>query len=270
MIDRRPVENRVRDVAGLRTRRFGVMDHRLEHLRRRDHGLPALERFGDDPLLHERHELRADLDAEVAAGDHDRVSLRENVVERVDRLRLLDLGDHVSGRSLLLDQRLQVADVGGRSHERERDEVAPELEGELEVFEILPRQRRDRDRDTGKVHALVGRHGPAHDDSAPETAGLHGVDAEPDHPVVDQHFVPRTQDLADGGRGNRQLAVPGAVSARHHRHLRPLNEVQRLVERADAELRSLEVTDQRERPADLLLDVADELGPGRMVLMSSV
>ena len=75
-----------------------MVNHRLEHLGRRDHRLPALERLRDDPLLHERHERRADLDAEVAASDHHGVGLLEDVVQRVDRLGLLDLGDHVRVR----------------------------------------------------------------------------------------------------------------------------------------------------------------------------
>ena len=51
----RAVEHRVRDVARLGARRLGVVDHRLEHLRRGDHRLPALERRADDPLLEQRH-----------------------------------------------------------------------------------------------------------------------------------------------------------------------------------------------------------------------
>ena len=58
-------------------------------------GLPRSSAASDDPLLEERHERGADLDAEVAARDHDRVGLLEDLVERVDGLRLLDLRDHV-------------------------------------------------------------------------------------------------------------------------------------------------------------------------------
>ena len=44
---------------------------------------------------------RADLDAEVAARDHHRVRLGEDLVERVDRLGLLDLRDHARVRAVL-------------------------------------------------------------------------------------------------------------------------------------------------------------------------
>ena len=105
-----------------------MVNHRLEHLGRCYDRLRALERLEDDPLLHERHERWTDLHAKVAAGDHYRVRLREHVVERVDSLRLLDLGDHVCRRRLLLEQRLEIADIGRGPHERERHEVTLEPE----------------------------------------------------------------------------------------------------------------------------------------------
>jgi hypothetical protein len=40
---RRAVQDRVGDVTRLGTCRLGVVDHRLEHLRRSDHGLPPVE-----------------------------------------------------------------------------------------------------------------------------------------------------------------------------------------------------------------------------------
>ena len=50
---------------------------------------------------------------------------------------------------------LQRLDVRRGADERERDEVAAELERELEVVDVLLRQRRDRERDSGEVDALV-------------------------------------------------------------------------------------------------------------------
>ena len=44
-------------------------------------GLPALGGSADDPLLDQRHLGGTDLDAEVAAGDHDAVRLGEDRVE---------------------------------------------------------------------------------------------------------------------------------------------------------------------------------------------
>jgi hypothetical protein len=248
-----------------------VENHRLEHLRRGDHGLPALQRPRDDPLLQERNERRADLDAEVAARNHDRVGLDEHVVECVDRLRLLDLRDHVRMRARLLDQRLQVPHVGGGTHERERDVVHAEIERELEVVDVLARQRGDRNRDARQVHALVRGHGPADEDAAARTAALDLLDAQPDVAVVDQHLVPGSQHLGDDGRGDRQLAVLGwnAVGA-DDRDLRAPLEIDRSGELAHADLRPLEVPDDRDRLPGPFLRLADPARGGRVVVVRPV
>ena len=117
--------------------------------------------------------------------------LGEDVVEHVDRLRLLDLRDHVRVRARLLDQRAQVAHVGRRAHERERDEVDAELERELEVGRVLARDRRDRQRDARQVDALVRADDAADDDLAVRAALVDVLDAQADEPVVDQHVVAR-------------------------------------------------------------------------------
>ena len=235
---RRSVEDRVRHVARLCARRLGVADHRLEHLGCGDHGLSPLERVEDDPLLEERHDLDADLDAQVAAGDHDRVRLLEDRGQRVDRLRLLDLGDHVGVDAGLLDQLLEVADVGGRAHERERDEVDAEPECELEVVRVLSSQGRNRHRNARNVHALVRGDGPADDDCAACASRLDGLDAKPDEPVVDQDVVAGLEHLADHRRQDGQLSVHASVLASRDDDLVAVGEQHRRLELADAELRA--------------------------------
>ena len=153
------------------------MHHGLEHLGRRDHRLAALERLLDDPLLEQRDRRRPDLDTEVAARNHHGVRLGQHLVERLDRLRLLDLRDHLRVRAGLLDQLAQVANVGGGADEGERDEVGPQTECELEVVDVLPRQGRNRDRDAGKVDALVRADAPTDDDGAPRASVLDLLDA---------------------------------------------------------------------------------------------
>ncbi len=73
--------------------------------------------------MDERHERGADLDPEVAPGDHGRIRLGEDGVERIDRLGLLDLRNHARRRAGSIDQRAQISDIGRRADERERDEV---------------------------------------------------------------------------------------------------------------------------------------------------
>ena len=154
-----------------------------------------------------------DLDPEVAARDHHRVRLAQDVVQHGNGLRLLDLRDHVRGRSGRLDQRLQRLHVRGRAHERERDEVAAELERELEIVDVLPRQRRDRERDAGQVDALVRDDRAADEHLAAGSAPLDVEHSEPDRTVVDEDVEPRLEDGAEHRRRDRKVAVSGAVLA---------------------------------------------------------
>src|SRR6266480_5556615 len=70
------------------------------------------------------------------------------------------------------------------SDERERDEVAPEPEGELEVLEILASQRGDRDRNAGQVDALVRADRPTDDDTAARASRADLFDLQADQPIV--------------------------------------------------------------------------------------
>ena len=88
------VENRVRDVGGLRPRRQPVGGHGFEHLGGGDHRLRAQVGAPHDVLLDDRDALDRHLHAQVAARDHDTVRLRQDLVEPVERPRPLDLGDH--------------------------------------------------------------------------------------------------------------------------------------------------------------------------------
>ena len=71
----------VGDVVRFGARRPRVLDHRLEHLRRRDHGPAVAVREPDDPLLRERHLLERQLDAEIAARDHHGIARLQNSLQ---------------------------------------------------------------------------------------------------------------------------------------------------------------------------------------------
>ena len=135
------VEDGVGDVGGLGARRHRAVDHRLEHLRGHDHRLRQAAGELDRALLHDRHRLERQLDAEVAARDHDRVERLDDLLERVDGLRLLDLGDDRHATADLRHDLVHAVDVGGVAHERERDEVGAELEAPAQVGLVLLGQR---------------------------------------------------------------------------------------------------------------------------------
>ena len=98
---------------------------------------------------------RRHLHAEVAAGHHEAVERRDHLVEVLDRLGLLDLGDDGQDDVLLAHDPPHVLDVRGAPHEAQRDEVDRQVQREAQVLDVLLRQRRHRDGDAGQVDALV-------------------------------------------------------------------------------------------------------------------
>ena len=139
----------------------GRVDHRLQHLRRRDHGLPTLERAGDDPLLQERHVGRPDLDAEVAARDHHRRAPRPGSrrgAATASAFSILAITQACDPRASISVRSARTSEAG--AHERERDVVHAHVERELEIVEVLARERRDRQRDAREVDALVASSPP--------------------------------------------------------------------------------------------------------------
>ena len=128
------VEDRVRHVRGLGARRPRVLDHALEHLGGGDHDLAGRVGRGDDPLLGDRHVLGAELDAQVAARDHHAVGRRQDRLQVVERLRLLDLRDHRRApRRASATSAFACSTSCGLAHEGQRHEVDPVLDAEREV-----------------------------------------------------------------------------------------------------------------------------------------
>ena len=165
------------------------MHHRFQHLGRSDRRLSPLESSEDDSLLQERHVCRAHLHTEVATGDHHRICLVEDLVDRRDGLLELDLRDHPRLRPGELELRPEGGDVCSRADEGLSDVVDSELEREVEVLEILLGERGNRQGHSGNVHALVRLDDAARDHAAQRPIALDPLDAEPYVAVVDQHVL---------------------------------------------------------------------------------
>ena len=105
----------------------------------------------------DRHLLDRQLDAEVAARDHDAVGRRLRISStRVDALRLLDLRDQRRARVLAHEE-----DVLGPAHEAQGHEVDPDLDAGPQVGEVLLRHRGQHVERPGDVEALARGDGAA-------------------------------------------------------------------------------------------------------------
>ena len=181
-------------------------------------------------------------------------------VELIERFRLLDLGDDQRRRVGGLEELPQVSAVFRRAHERERDIVDAETEGELEIPQVLLGQGRNGDRDPGQVDALVRLYGAADDHGGAGASSIDLVHAQAHATVVDQDVVSNAEHLLQDRRADGQRAC-GPVLLPRDVDLVALDECERVRQLADPKLRTLQVGDERERAARALLRFPDERRP---------
>ena len=211
----------------------------------------------DDPLLQRRHRLRRQFDAEVAARHHHAVARLDDLFEPLDRRRLLDLGEQ--GR-LAADQLARFPQIVGSLHEAERDPVDALIDCEGQVATVLRGQCRHRHHHIGNVEALVVAQGATDLDIGDDALVVMLDHAQHQFAVVEQQaragfhrfedFLVRQLDAARVAR--RLVAV-------EYEHRIGLEFDASLGELADAQFRSLQVGQDRGRPAVFLFQAADRL-----------
>lgn len=151
------VENGVTDIADLSTGRARVVCHGLEHLCGGDDGLSSNVALGDHHLLGNEYLAGRDLDTKITTGDHDTVSLLENLVEVVNSLLVLDLGNDLDVLALLAEDLTDSGDIAAATDKRGEDHVDLVLDTEPQIGLVLLRQRRKVDVGLGQVDTLLGR-----------------------------------------------------------------------------------------------------------------
>ena len=195
----------------------GVLDHGLEHLRRDDdgHGVPPPRR--EDLALGRRDAREADLDAEVAARDHERVGRRRDAVEVAASASGRSIFATIQGRRSAgdrLEEPPELRDVRRAPHEREPHEVDPRREPLGEVAPVLRRQRRSRQRRSSGSsrprRSSRGRPPSRRSRSAPREP-LDDLAAGP--PVVDPDLRARP-DVRRGARDTSRRGARGPTARR--------------------------------------------------------
>jgi hypothetical protein len=211
-----------RHVRHLGTGVAALAHERVEYVRRPDHGYVRGLAQPEDLLLHLREAAEADLDAEVAAGDHHGERLRagaldDDLGQPAHREVGLDLGrDRGRPRRAARELLLQARDVAGALHERVADDVGLACD-RVEVGEVLRGQRVDREGRAGEVEALV-RAQPAlrldGDDAQKRRAAVGLLGLEPDPALVDVHLGAGPQLRDDLGQGALELGRIGRRARR--------------------------------------------------------
>ncbi len=196
---------------------------------------------GDELALDDRHPFGGQLHPQVAAGHHDPVGSLDDGVDVVEGLGALDLGDEPdvpAGR----DQGPQLLHVRGAADEGEGEEVDAHGEHRGGVVPVLVGQARRRKGDIGKVDALAVRQHAAVDDGAMHIGTGHGIDAQLEEPVGQEHPAPGPhvswERLVLGG----DQSLPADHRAARDRDPAPrLQHDAAAIEAADPDLRTTEV-----------------------------
>ena len=192
------IQNGVGDIRHLSTSGTRVVRHGLEHLSGTDDGLTLDVTLGDHHLLGDEDLGGRDLDTKITTGNHDTVGLLKDLVEVVDTLLVLDLGNDLDLLSFLTEDLTDVADVATTTDEGREDHVDVVLDTESEIGDILLGQSGKVDVGAGKVHTLAGR-----DVTVVQALDAEGLivydfqDLEGKDTIVDIDQLARGNDLGD-------------------------------------------------------------------------
>ena len=150
------VEYGVGDVRYLGAGRARVLGHRVEHLGGGDDPLAGRNSGLDQVLLNLGQLVERNLDAEVAARDHQAGALLEDVADVLNTLHVLDLGDdlHVL-LTVLLQDGLDVQNVLTVAGEGSGNEVDALLQTEDDVGAVLLGDEGHVQLDAGDVDRLA-------------------------------------------------------------------------------------------------------------------
>lgn len=153
----RTVQDGVSNVRHLGTSGTRVICHGLEHLSGANDGLALDVTLGDHHLLGDEDLGSGDLDTQVTTGDHDTVGLLKDLVEVVDTLLVLDLGDNLNLLTLLAHDFTDVTDIATATDKRSKDHVDLVPDTKLQVADVLLGQSREINVGARQVNALTGR-----------------------------------------------------------------------------------------------------------------
>ena len=143
-------------VGDLGTGGAGVVHHGIQHLRGGDADLARAHRAVDQMLLDGGDLGVVDLDAHIAAGDHDAVGHGQDLVDVVDALTVLDLGDDAHRAVVFVQQVADLHDVLRVARKAGRDQVKALLDAKQDVVAVALAHVRHRKMHAGHVDALLG------------------------------------------------------------------------------------------------------------------
>ena len=263
----------VRDIGDLGACRTRVADHGVEHLRGRYDRLVVEVALLDDLLLHMGHFGRRDLDAQIAACDHDAVGDGEDLVEVGDTQRALDLGEdeHVV-RTCVVADLADALDRRGIADEARSDGVGLHLAGELDVEDVLLGDGGKADGHVGHVDTLALAQLSPVGDHAGDVVAIDALDLQANQAVVDEDDRAGLDLGGKVGIIDREARRGSLDDLGGHDHMvaRRQGHLRMVLEHARADLGTLGVEQDGDGDAELGGHRPHALDVGAMVLVAAV
>ena len=204
-----------------------MLDHRLQHLGRDDHGTGVPPAGLDDPLLHDGHLVQGDLHSQVAPRNHHPVRLEDDFVEVVEGPPPFELGDDLQRPARLARRFPHLDHVRRRTDVARREKVGVLLHRHPNVVDVL-RGNPERQMTVRQVDALAARHGAADDDLRLDPVLILRAHLQLHPAVVDQDLLARP-DVPDHVPVERQIRLRARAQADHVallEHPRPLEVIE--------------------------------------------
>ncbi len=150
------IENGIGHVGDLGSSRTGLLDHALQHLSGADDRLAGNVALGNHHLLRQKDLLGRNLNAHVTAGHHEAVTLANDLVNLLDALVVLHLGDDLNvGAIVLLQNLANLLDAVAVANEGGKDHVHLVLAAKHQILLVLLGDGGQIDKSAGQVDALL-------------------------------------------------------------------------------------------------------------------
>ena len=160
--------------------------HAVQHLGGDDHRLAVLSAGGNDLLLDDRYFGDVDFDAQVPSSDHHGIRGLDNGIQILQRLGLLNLGNHVGFGLFGCDERLEFAQLIITAHEAQTDVISSGLRCPDRVVTIFLGECGHAQLNTRQIDSLPAADDATLDDAAGCDIRLHLLDGQR-HEAVGQH-----------------------------------------------------------------------------------
>ena len=266
------VVDRVGDVGGLGAGRARAVDHGFQHLGGGDDALAEEAAAGNKILLHRRKPVKRNLDAHVAAGDHDAFAFLADLFDVVVAGLVFNLCDELDTlAAAFIDEIPDVDEVLADGDEGAGDEIYVIFNTETDIALVLLGEINLLEDTAREAHGLAVREFAAFDDFRDDLGVGRGFDFEDQKAVIEKDPVAGVQldrevFVADGD----DVFISYNVAGREGERAAGCKVDLAVYERADTVFGAFGVEEDCDRKVQLAADLFDAVDTYEVFFMGAV